>query len=112
MEIRKAGSSLGSKIVKGGKDRTRQDSNRAHTNLNQVHNLGTPMPASTKTKYEYRITSVTLHATSILEYAGLYFVVCGKLYPIPQTKSSRLATCISVVKRGARTMPNYPIDYG
>jgi hypothetical protein len=47
--------------------------------LNHVHNLGTPTPDMTKTKYEYRTTSVTLHATNILLYAGLYCVVCGKL---------------------------------
>ena len=74
------------------------------THLNHVHTLGTP-PPSTNTKYEYRITSVTPHATSIELYAGLPPVVVGKLYPIPQTSRRRLATCIAVVKKGARTRP-------
>jgi hypothetical protein len=49
------------------------------THLNQLNTLGTPTPPSTNTKYEYRTTSVTDHASSILEYAGEFAVVCGKL---------------------------------
>lgn len=45
------------------------------TYRNHVTNAGTPFPAMTKTKYEYRIISVTLHATNIELYAGLYCVV-------------------------------------
>lgn len=70
---------------------------------------GTPNPPITNTKYEYRTTSVTLHATSIELYAGLYCVVCGKLYAMPQTRRKRDATCMRVVSMGARTTPIYPI---
>ena len=34
--------------------------------LSQVQNLGTPTPDSEKTKYEYRITSVTDQASSMV----------------------------------------------
>jgi hypothetical protein len=63
------------------------------------------MPESVKTKYEYRTTSVKLHASSMVLNAALCAVVCGKLYAMPHTSRNRLATCISVVRSGARTMP-------
>ena len=43
-----------------GKGREGFNAYRSH-----VHNLGTPFPPSTNTKYEYRITSVTLQASSM-----------------------------------------------
>jgi hypothetical protein len=71
--------------------------------LNQVTIAGLK-PLKVTTKYEYRMTSVTLHAMSILEYAA-DLATKGKLLTIGQTRSSRLATCIRVVAMGARTIP-------
>lgn len=61
-------------------------------------------PLNVMVKYEYRITSVTLHATSMLEYIAL-FARDGKGLTIPQMRRMRDATCIPVVLIGARTSP-------
>lgn len=71
--------------------------------LNQEINPGWN-PLSVNVKYEYRTTSVTLHATSILEYPAL-LARKGKLLTMPQTRRRRLATCIAVVLIGALTRP-------
>jgi hypothetical protein len=71
--------------------------------LNHVINPGW-YPLKLRTKKEYLITSVTLHATSILEYPAL-LAKNGKLFTTPQTRSRRDEICIAVVERGARTRP-------
>lgn len=48
---------------------------------------------------------MALQASSMLAYAGLDDVVPGKLFAMTQTRRKRLATCIAVVRNGARTMP-------
>jgi hypothetical protein len=65
-------------------------------------------PLKVKTKNPYRITSVTPHANSILEYPAL-FATKGKLLTIPQTRRRRLETCIKVVPIGALTIPGIVI---
>src|ERR1700683_2687172 len=61
-------------------------------------------PLKVKTKNPYRTTSVKPHANSILEYPALR-ATKGKLLTIPQTRRSRLETCINVVPIGALTIP-------
>ena len=50
------------------------------------------------------MTSVTLHATSMLEYPAL-LARKGKLFTMGQTRRIRLETCMTVVLIGARTIP-------
>lgn len=66
---------------------------------------GLPPAASVSAKYEYRITSVVLHATSIDAYAGLARASPGNWSVTPHTIAYRLNTCMKVVKKGARTTP-------
>lgn len=74
---------------------------------NQEMKLG-EYPLKVRTKYEYRMTSVTLHAINMLEYPAL-FASQGNWLTIAQTSNNRLATCIPVVEIGVRTSPNgYP----
>jgi hypothetical protein len=70
---------------------------------NQLKNPGNN-PLKLRVKNEYRITSVTLHAVSILEYTAL-LARNGKGVTMPQTSRIRDATCIVVVKTGALTTP-------
>lgn len=62
-------------------------------------------PDKRQTKYEYLMTSVVLHATSIVEYAMLLAGTEGNWSQIAQTRRKRLATCIAVVKTDALTRP-------
>ena len=67
-------------------------------------------PDSVSAKYEYRITSVVLQATSMAAYAGTELpssprATSGNGPVTPHTIAYRLNTCISVVMKGARTTP-------
>lgn len=62
-------------------------------------------PLSRQTKYEYLITSVVLHAMSIVEYAMLLAGTEGNWSQIAHTRRKRLATCMAVVKTEALTSP-------
>ena len=63
-------------------------------------------PLKVKTKYVYLMTSVMLHAMSMLEYPAL-FATKGNWSTMPQTRRIRLATCMTVVLIGARTRPMF-----
>lgn len=72
--------------------------------LKNCMNPGTE-PVNRQTKYEYLITSVVLHATSMVEYAMLFAGTEGNWSQMAQTRRKRLATCIAVVKTDALTSP-------